>query len=131
MARGLSPSICSKCTGPILSPSAVRAAAKAVSSPTTPMALCRRPRAFFLRRVGGVVGGDAVDGAVAHPGDEGLAILFRAQGGIHFIFSVVAVDILFAQRRWWGVTSQVTGSPLALALRTSSTLRAVEMWQTW
>ena len=58
-------------------------AAKAVSRPVTPIAACSKGTSFSSGGVRGVVGGDAVDRAVAQALDQRLAVGLGAQRRVH------------------------------------------------
>src|SRR5439155_209986 len=46
---------------------------------------------FFVGGVGGVVGGDAVDGAVEQGGEDGLAVVFGAERRVHLGVGVIGL----------------------------------------
>ena len=51
-----------------------------------------------MRRVGGVVGGDRVDGSIGQRRQDGLAIRRGAQRRVHFEVGVVLADIRVSER---------------------------------
>ncbi len=84
---------------------------------------------FLVRGVGGVVGGDAVDGAVEQGFDDRETVVLVAQGWVHLGVGVVggccgrrsrprlAGDRLSVRVKWCGAASQVTCRPCCLAMR--------------
>ena len=73
-------------------------AAKAVSSPVTPIAACSKGTSFSSGACGRVVGGDAVDRAVAQALDQRLAVGLGAQRRVHLeALRVEAADLLVGE----------------------------------
>ena len=87
---------------------------------------------LLLGGVGGVVGGDGVDGAVPQAGDDPLHILLCPQGGIDPGQGPLRQDLVLCEGKILGAGLAGNGHPRAPSYRrTMSTAFAVEIWQMW
>ena len=87
---------------------------------------------LFLGCVGGVVGGDALDRAVAQALDQRLAVGLGAQRRVHLEAPrVEAADLLVGEAEVVRARLALICTPAALAARTASTDSTAERCWTW